>query len=157
MPCENEQLQNDGETKEEYRFQTFKRRLRRITSPPVRRRVENFKVRRHKSAFWSVQLSIPDSLRDWINNCPAEFQDKPLKWAVGLQLVHTTVYFVFLKLMLHRLYKPSIKLHRFLYSQQCPKHIMNAIYFSLDVSVWAWVSNFNIFIVIEMDVLGFTV
>ena len=75
---EREREKNTDETKEKCGFQTLKRRLRRITSPG-KMGAESFKVRRHKSAFWSVHLSIPDSLRDWINNCPPEFQDKPLK------------------------------------------------------------------------------
>lgn len=131
-------LGNAVEAKGECGFQTLKRRLRGITE-------ESFKVRRHKSAFWRVQLSIPDSLRDWINSCPLEFQDKSLKWAVGLQLANVTVYLDFLKLLLHRLHKKTYETPQtFIFSTALRTYLAYASSgnFSSDVSLWAWVSNF---------------
>lgn len=104
-------------------------------------------MRRHKSAFCSVQLSVPDLLKDWINNCPLHFQDKPLKWAAVQK--QNTPYSIFVVL---RTVQTS---QVFIFPTVSQTHLINAASVTLGVSVWAPVSNFNKFTAIENDAPGF--
>lgn len=104
-------------------------------------------MRRHKSAFCSVQLSVPDLLKDWINNCPPHFQDKPLKWAAVQK--QNTPYSIFVVL---RIVQTS---QVFIFPTVSQTHLINAASVTLGVSVWAPVSNFNKFTAIENDAPGF--
>lgn len=117
------------------------------TSPLWGWRLDSFKVRRHKSAFCSVQLSVPDLLKDWINNCPPHFQDKPLKWAAVQK--QNTPYSIFVVL---RIVQTS---QVFIFPTVSQTHLINATSVTLGVSVSAPVSDFNKFTAIENDAPGF--
>lgn len=58
--------------------------------------MDSFKVKKHKSAFCRVQLSVPDLLKDQIDNCPPHFQDESLKWAAAQK--QNTPYSIFVVL-----------------------------------------------------------
>lgn len=109
--------------------------------------MDSFKVRRHKSAFCSVQLSVPDLLKDRIDNCPPYFQDKPLKWAAAKK--QNTPHSIFVVLRIVRTSQVSI------FPTVSQTHLINATSVTLGISVGAPVSNFNKFTAIENDAPGF--
>lgn len=105
--------------------------------------MDSFKVRKHKSAFCRVQLSIPDVLKDQIDNYPPHFQDESLKWAAAQK--ESTLYSIFVALCI-------VPTSQFFISPTVNQtHLINAT----SVTLHLVLSYSFKFTVIEKDALGF--